>query len=85
MDESDWATVDVISCAAPNLRRRPGNVHNPEYGRTVSISDDGLYQFHLAYRDAIADYKQFFHVIEFAVYCREDETENYDAFSAGIT
>lgn len=38
-----------------------------------------------AYRDAIADYKQFFHVIEFAVYCREDETENYDAFSAGIT
>ena len=122
MDESDWATVDVISCAAPNLRRRPGNVHNPEYGRTVSISDDGLYQLHLkrakhimhiaasngvdamilgafgcgafandpiivsrAYRDAIADYKQFFHVIEFAVYCREDETENYDAFSAGIT
>ena len=122
MDESDWATVDVISCAAPNLRRRPGNVHSPEYGRTVSISDDGLYQLHLkrakhimhiaasngvdamilgafgcgafandpiivsrAYRDAIADYKQFFHVIEFAVYCREDETENYDAFSAGIT
>ena len=122
MDESDWVTVDVISCAAPNLRRRPGNVHNPEYGRTVSISDDGLYQLHLkrakhimhiaasngvdamilgafgcgafandpiivsrAYRDAIADYKQFFHVIEFAVYCREDETENYDAFSAGIT
>ena len=30
-----------------------------------------------AYRDAIADYKQFFHVIEFAVYCREDETEAF--------
>ena len=32
MEEKDWVTVDVISCAAPNLRKRPGNYHNPEYG-----------------------------------------------------
>lgn len=32
MEEKDWAAVDVISCAAPNLRHRPGTSHNPEYG-----------------------------------------------------
>jgi uncharacterized protein (TIGR02452 family) len=109
--------VDVISCAAPNLRKRPGNSHNPEYGRAVTISDADLYELHLkrakhimhiaaangadalvlgafgcgafandpkvvaeAYRDALSDYRQYFRLIEFAVYCRPGENENYDAF-----
>ena len=117
MEEKEWITVDVISCAAPNLRRRPSNAHNPAYGRAVSISEAGLYSLHLkrakhimhiaavngadalvlgafgcgafandpqvvakAYRDALPDYKRFFRLIEFAVYCRPDETANYDAF-----
>ena len=121
MAEKDWVTVDVISCAAPNLRRRPGNSHNPEYGRAVTISDADLYNLHLkrakhimhiaavnsadalvlgafgcgafandpivvakAYRDALADYRQYFQFIEFAVYCRPGETENYDAFRGMI-
>ena len=117
MEEKDWVWVNVISCAAPNLRHRPGNNHNPEYGRAVIISDADLYNLHLkrakhimhiaaadgadalvlgafgcgafandpnvvaeAYRDALADYRQYFQLIEFAVYCRPDETANYDAF-----
>lgn len=121
MVERDWVTVDIISCAAPNLRKKPGNSHNPEYGRTVTISDADLYGLHLkrakhimhiaaangadalvlgafgcgafandpnvvarAYRDALTDYRQFFRLIEFAVYCRPDETANYDAFRNAI-
>ena len=117
MEQKDWVEVDVISCAAPNLRKRPGNSHNPEYGRAVTISDADLYELHLkrakhimhiaaangadalvlgafgcgafandpkvvaeAYRDALSDYRQYFRLIEFAVYCRPGENENYDAF-----
>ena len=47
MEENDWVTVDVISCAAPNLRKRPSNSHNPEYGRAVNISNADLYNLHL--------------------------------------
>ena len=117
MEEKDWVTVDVISCAAPNLRRRPGNTHNPEYGAPIAISSEALYDLHLqrakhilhiaatneadalvlgafgcgafandpnvvarAYEDALKDYAGYFKYIEFAVYCRGRETENYEAF-----
>ena len=33
-----------------------------------------------AYKDALEEYGQYFSYIEFAVYCRPDETRNYDAF-----
>ena len=33
-----------------------------------------------AYRQAIVPYRARFDVIEFAIYCRDYETENYDAF-----
>ena len=33
-----------------------------------------------AYKDALEEYGQYFKYIEFAVYCRDYETENYDAF-----
>ena len=121
MEEKDWVAVDIISCAAPNLRRRPGNVHNPEYGEAKTVSPEDLYQLHLkrakhilhiaaahhtdvlilgafgcgafandpdvvsrAYRDALVEYKKYFRYIEFAVYCRATETENYDAFRREI-
>lgn len=122
MEEKDWIIVDVISCAAPNLRKRPGTIHNPEYGKARTPTAVQLYDLHLnrakhifhvaavngadalilgafgcgafandpaivakAYRKAIADYRQFFRRIEFAVYCRETETVNYDAFRRAIT
>lgn len=47
LEEKDWVTVDVISCAAPNLRQRPGNIHNPEYGPASQISPEELYRLHL--------------------------------------
>lgn len=34
-----------------------------------------------AFRDAITLYKKRFDVIEFAIYCRDYETENYEAFN----
>lgn len=46
MEEKDWVTVDVISCAAPNLRKKPATVHNPEYGITPVITDEELYRLH---------------------------------------
>lgn len=112
-----WATVDVISCAAPNLRERTGNLHNPETAASVRLTSDEQYAIHLkrakhilhiaaskqadvlilgafgcgafandpwavarAYKDALEEYGQYFKYIEFAVYCRDYETENYDAF-----
>ena len=117
MEEKDWVTVDVISCSAPNLRRRPSNAYNSDYGAPATMTSADLYKLHLkrakhilhiaaankaealvlgafgcgafandpktvaeAYRDALQDYKRYFQCIEFAVYCRVDETENYDAF-----
>ncbi len=47
MKEKDWVTVDVITCAAPNLRLQPGNLHNPEYGVPKKIGPEDLYRLHL--------------------------------------
>lgn len=47
MNEKDWYTVNVITCAAPNLRIRPGNSYNPGDGnKSVSISDRDLLALH---------------------------------------
>lgn len=47
MNEKDWYTVNVITCAAPNLRIRPGNSYNPGDGnKRVSISDRDLLALH---------------------------------------
>ena len=118
MLERDWVRVDVITCAAPNLRQRPGNLHNPAAGaKPVSVKPEELYTLHLkrakhimhiaavhgidalilgafgcgafandpnvvarAYRDAVIEYGSYFKLIEFAIYCRAHETDNYDAF-----
>lgn len=122
MEEKDWVIVDVISCAAPNLRQRPGNIHNPEFGKAKTPGRDELYSLHLkrakhimhvsaakgadalilgafgcgafandpitvaeAYDEALKEYRQYFRLIEFAVYCRPNETGNYDAFKREMT
>lgn len=47
MSESDWYNVDVITCAAPNLRDDPTNIFNPSDGnRQISISDNELLAIH---------------------------------------
>ena len=118
MPKEDWVTVDVISCAAPNLRNTPANLYNPESGRAVSIlpadlqrlheqrarailavaADNGVEIFVLgafgcgafrndprvvgkAYANVLNDCRRHFDLIEFAIFCRGFETENYDAFA----
>ena len=43
---ADPFAVDVITCAAPNLREQPANPYNPSDGDVKRISKDELYQLH---------------------------------------
>ena len=54
MEEKDWYQVDVITCAAPNLRNMPSNLMNPFTGNVpADIEDDGLYELHLQRLDRV--------------------------------
>lgn len=47
MPEKEWYSVDVITCAAPNLRERPSNMMNLGDGhRAVKIADMDLQALH---------------------------------------
>lgn len=41
MPESDWYDVDVITCAAPNLRSQPSNRYNTGDGNRQTVMKDG--------------------------------------------
>ena len=43
----DPFAVDVITCAAPNLREQPANPYNPGDGDSKQISKDALYRLHV--------------------------------------
>ena len=48
MQERDWYQVDVITCAAPNLRAIPSNSMNPCAGDTAAdMGKEQLYELHL--------------------------------------
>ena len=47
MLESEFVTVDVISCAAPDLKKKPYNRYNPETGRAINVDNQELYDIHL--------------------------------------
>ena len=54
--ERMWYTVDVLTCAAPNLRERPGNHMNPGDGdRSIDISADDLLWLHEKRLRRVAD------------------------------
>ena len=119
MSPENFVTVDVISCAAPNLRNEPSNWHNSETGKAIRMPETELFQLHIkrakhilhiaaankveilvlgafgcgafandpevvakAYHAALASYRARFDVIEFAIYCRDYETGNFDAFNS---
>ena len=119
MRPEDFVVVDVISCAAPNLRNEPSNWHNSETGKAIRMPEVELFQLHLkrakhimhvaaanrvnilvlgafgcgafendpevvakAYHAALASSRARFDVIEFAIYCRQHETVNYNAFKS---
>ena len=47
MDEEDWYQVNVVTCAAPNLRAVPSNTYNSGDGnKSVKISDKELQAIH---------------------------------------
>ncbi len=47
MPETDWYNVDVITCAAPNLRDNPSNIYNHGDGnKKAEISDNELLAIH---------------------------------------
>lgn len=47
MPEDDWYNVDVITCAAPNLREKPSNMYNNGDGvKKVKVSDKELIAIH---------------------------------------
>lgn len=121
LPEKNFVEVDVITCAAPNLRENPSNQYNSYNTQTeqVTLFDDELYKIHLsrakaildsavengvevivlgafgcgafknnpyvvarAYREVLKDYAGKFKEIEFAIYCKGYETENFDAFNS---
>ena len=47
MPEAEWYDVNVITCAAPNLRKKPSNAYNPNNGSgEVKITDQELLALH---------------------------------------
>lgn len=47
MNRSEWLDVDILTCAAPNLRVRPSNFMNPSTGAPAHISDADLLKLHI--------------------------------------
>ncbi len=45
--------VDVITCAAPNLRETPANAYNHENGEGIKVTDEELYEIHKKRADKI--------------------------------
>lgn len=111
MPESEWYSMDVITCAAPDLRRaRDGSQYAPDreelldvfttrwscilaaaarHGADVLIL--GAFGCGVfgnppelvvkAFDLAVKPFRKYFETIEFAVYTRDREDRNYQAFS----
>lgn len=64
MPEKDWYNVNVITCAAPNLRQKPSNEMNPCSGdKAVKINNNDLLELHK---------KRLEKILGIAVYNRND-------------
>ncbi|MDE6086759.1 MAG: TIGR02452 family protein [Oscillospiraceae bacterium] len=47
MPQADWCKVDILTCAAPNLRRKPYNAMNPgKGGSALQLIDQELGKLH---------------------------------------
>ena len=47
LQEKDWYKVNMITCAAPNLRNRPSNAYNTGDGEvSVKVTDKELFDIH---------------------------------------
>lgn len=108
MDEDDWFTGDVITCAAPNLSRLMKPVDTSELVRIYEKRMDRIFRVAIAnnvevlilgafgcgvfandprliaesFRNVQKKYEGYFDTIEYAVYCRPGNTENYEVFQS---
>lgn len=74
MPESEWYSVDVISCAAPNLREKTSNKYNSGDGSaSVKITDKNLLMLHE---------KRLRRILDVAV-MNDDDTVILGAFGCG--
>ena len=55
LKKEDFVKVDVLTCAAPNLREKPGNLYNFDGDTSIKVSDDELYQIHTKRAKRIVD------------------------------
>jgi uncharacterized protein (TIGR02452 family) len=56
LPEKDWYQVDVITCAAPNLREHPSNPMNPDAGnKSIKLKDREFLDLHLKRMSRICD------------------------------
>lgn len=56
LSQKDWYNVDVITCAAPNLRQNPSNEMNPNSGSMkISLSNEELRNIHIKRMRRILD------------------------------
>lgn len=122
MPKEQWYHVDVITCAAPNLRIKPSNAMNPEAGnRAIKLKNSEVTDLHVkrmrrilaiakkekvdviilgafgcgafynspeavaeAMNVVLEEYRYDFKTIEFAVFCTEKDSQNYDVFHRTI-
>ena len=56
LPEDEWMDMDIVTCAAPNLRERPSNAMNPGAGSApVKLSDKELMDIHMTRARRILD------------------------------
>lgn len=118
MPKEQWYHVDVITCAAPNLRKDPSNAMNPDAGNeAIQLHNNEIIDLHVkrmhrilaiakkeevdvvilgafgcgafynppeavveAMNIVLQEYRYDFKTIEFAVFCTEKDSQNYDVF-----
>lgn len=66
-------SVNVITCAAPNLRETPANAYNHERGEKPNVTDEELFNIH---------FRRATHIINLAAF-HGDETIILGAFGCG--
>lgn len=60
LKEEDWISVNVITCAAPNLRENPNNLMNKnEHKEAISLTEKELYNIHVKRLKRILDIAYF--------------------------
>ena len=55
LKKEEFVKVDILTCAAPNLREKPGNLYNFDGDTSIKVSDDELYQIHTKRAKRILD------------------------------